>query len=236
MELTDIEEASIAAFVASEVVTFVKEEMRDGETDDGFGVTLESTDSHPEIADPEMRVRYGPRSEGGIADPEMRVRYGPRSEGGTADPEMRVRYGPRSEGGTADRVVLLTVTSCGLALRVELAFPFKVTVADEMIEFRPLPTMTEGGMMDGTVTRDGSIDSEGTESESDSLKSVVVIDPDVAVESDFLEDFPLFMLLLLLLFLGDLDFLENIFMDTSKYLEVQRRIVLGSTETNSTWE
>lgn len=84
-------------------------------------------------------------------------------------------------------------------------------MADEMIEFRLLPTMIEGGMMDGTVTRDGSIDSEGTESESDSFKSVV-IDPDVAVESDFLEDFPLFMLLLL--FLGDLDFLENIFMDT----------------------
>lgn len=170
---------SIAAFVASEV-TFVKEEIRDGETDDGFGATLlpdESTDSHP---------------------------------------EMRVRCDPRSEGGTADLLVLFTATTCGLPLRLLLPFGFRVTVADEMIEFRLLPTMTEGGMMDGTVTRDGNIDSEGTESESDSLKSVV-IDPDVAVESDFLDDFPLLMMLLLWLFLGDLDFLENIFMDTSKY-------------------
>lgn len=51
-----MEEASIAAFVAEEDVTFVKEEMREGETDDGFGeagfgalLPDESTDSQPEL-------------------------------------------------------------------------------------------------------------------------------------------------------------------------------------------
>ena len=196
-----MEEVSIAAFVTSEDVTFVKEEIRDGETDeDGFGVTL--------LPDETDEDGFG-------------VTLLP-DESTDSHPEMRVRNDPRSEGGTADRVAFLTVTSCGLALWLELAFGFKVTVADEMIEFRLLPTMIEGGMMDGTVTRDGNIDSEGTESESDSLKSVVVvIDPDVAVESDFLEDFPLLMMLLLWLFLGDLDFLENISLilpsSTSKY-------------------
>lgn len=65
IELTDIEDVSAAAFIASDV-TVVKEEIIDGETDDGFGVSLwpqESMDSHPDTS-----VRNVPKSEGGTAD------------------------------------------------------------------------------------------------------------------------------------------------------------------------
>lgn len=133
--MTDIDDVSIAALFASDV-TLVNEEIRDGETDEGFGVSLfpdESTESHPD-----KRVRYVP---------------------------------PKSDGGIVDRVVL-TLTRVGLGLRSPLArldLGFKVTVADEIIEFLLLPTMIDGGMIEGTVTSDGSMDREGMESLSDSL-------------------------------------------------------------------
>lgn len=149
----------------------------------------------------------------GEIDEGFRVSRFP-DESTESHPERRVRYvPPKSDGGTMDRIVF-TVTRVGLGLRSPLTtfdLGFKVTVAEEMIEFLLLPTMIDGGITEGTVTRDGSIDNEGMESLSDSLKSVVVTDPEVAVESDFLEDLPLLKLLLLLIYLGDLDFLENIF-------------------------